>query len=763
MKRLGPGFTGRKWEVRRSQTATSITERSDVLKGEIEGEYVMVWDTFHRGAWGDRDAPPGTIYQGGHVATQGMNVETRYPGRAFPGGIKATNAISYATIPFDSDPVAILEHDGDLIMIAGRYPMKYSDGSWAKDGSGDFGATAVVTDAIVYNNQLIVACGEAVYLWVRAAGGAWTQSSDTYATYFALVEDQLWRSPTADTVSSLVVGADPKVAANWSGTSGAGFTIGDADSGITQLRAQGIRLLVAKQDGLYSGDEHVIFPNVFPELKSFRDSDNGKGMFVRGSDLFYPSVRGLKWRSESGQTDEVGPNRYIVSTANEIRPGWKTTAFADDGETLYVATAPAFAKSEDPDKVFEYLVTPAWADETSNVTDNSMATTFQLDNFATTSKIYIGDTDKFYGILITMKNPNTAASSGMTVQYSKATSFGDFTTDTASNVVVDSTEVGGKSLAKTGTVLWRASPSDWSNANTVNSVASKYWVSLTFAAALSATCDIAEIRILKNPPKCYIWSVRRATLDDYTPNRFVWTPIDSVDAPRITAMGITSLADGNVGRTLVMAGQQVVYHKYLDHFPDTPSLFAESGAQALTLPRNDGGAPFLSKEFISMSVKGKNIGATNTVGLYYRTSDSIAAFTQLGSNVTSSPTTNSWTTEPTGYAIQPQVVFVAPTVSDTPTEINRLECRYRILPTDKNTYIFYPELQDGGIHPRGGIMPSAKIQLDALASAKGIAVPLIDPQRNVKTVHIQDIQAVEALQDAQGMPILVAKVIATEE
>lgn len=753
---LLPGFTARSWQKDLVAVSTTAVRKPHIQPGKVPGEWIIVYDDFSQGVWGDRDGLPGT-YQ------YGTNIECRYPGRAIHDGAITQNAVSAATLPMEADPVAVLDHNGTPLVVAGRFVLKYTAGAWGSDK--DFATGKAATHACIYQNILYCPMGMSEYIQKRSAAGSWSQSADTYATHAATAEDRFWRGYSSSSifyVSNVGPEDDPTVLANYS----AGISIGDDPyTAITGMSSVGVKVAVAKEDGLYMGDKYAIFPNVLPDVRSVRDGDNGKGLYTRGAEVFYPFVNGLKFYRQ-GIADEVGPNTYVLNaptsadTGQTDIPGLLPTAMASDAEWFYMATAPAFHPAADPTGFAKTTDGSAYTSYLSEVGDNSPSTVAalsSLDTVANNDWVVIGYSAAFYGFLLGVRDPNANASV-MTVQYWNGSAWAAMNAaagDTSrSNIAVDYTTAGGKSLNKNGQVLWYKAPTDWAS-STPTGLAAGYYVRVSFSAALSATVNISECRVLTTAPTCYLWAGRYTTGNDIVPNRILWHTIGSVAAPRITALGVTSLVDGT--KALIAAGRQLIYHKYLDKFATELSRFPDTTARYLYLPKEDCGLPFVEKEIIDISVVGRNQTANNYHNLYYRVNET-AGFTAISGNITSSPTTktvSSVSSAIKGYYLQAAVLFTTGTASDTPLELNRLEIRVREVPTYKEAYTAYVEI---GSNERTRV----DVEITNLEASQGTVRTLVDPMGVSKTVTVNEVQQVEVLQVNQANPIAVVKLVMTE-
>lgn len=742
------GLTGRKWQVTKRRITTDVIPRPDVKALEVPGEFVIINNDWSKGVYGDRAAPVGTYHNA-------YSIETRIPGRLFQSFTTEAKTVALATATFGADTAVVVKHKGLIFVIAGRYAMVYSNGAYSV--SQDLGASFVATDAIVWNDALLVGGDSTGIIWVRASGGSWTQTGAVYAKYFAAVEDRLWRAANNNRVYNIGPGDDPTVDASWSSE----ITVGANIRLITDLNSIGNRLVVSKEEGMFLGDQSAIFPNVLPDVEMILDSDNGINTLTRGVEVFYPFAKGLKYYvSAAGPiADEVGPNMHYFSSINEDQPGLRVTAGVVEGEWIYIATEPSmrpWAKPTSFQKTTDNAV--SYTDYTSQVTDNSNSTVAALGGLSTLANgdwFVVGYSAVFYGVMLDLKNINTNAST-LTVQYWNGSAWTAMTGVDSYNTAVDYTSYLAKSLARGESILFAERPSDWAS-STINGTAA-YYLRFSFSATLFTTVDVSECRVLTGAPHSYIMAGRRSTYGDQTDNRYIWFTLQRLQTPRVTAMNVTNAVDGQKGRVLVCAGRQIIHHIFMNEANTKPSLVTYGGATKngfLWSSKLDGGTPEVNKEFLDVTVRGKHLDTNNTWTLAHRVDES-TTLTVLTEQTASATVTLS--PRPTGKALQYRLQLSQKAADDVPCEINHIEIRYRELPSYKDEYTLLLYLQNNQRITNGTILNDASTQLSALEALQGAAaIAMTDPIGRAVTVSVIEVKELEYTQQSLQYPVILVQ------
>lgn len=565
-------------------------------------------------------------------------------------------------------------------------------------------------------------------------------------------------------VSNLGLGDDPSLYANWS----APIDVGDRSSNITDLNSIGPRVLVSKEEGLFAGDELGIFPNILPDVATAPDADNGTNTFVRGSEIFYPFIKGLKSIEWSGApvADEVGPNINFTNSINEAQPGMHPTAICADGEWVFIATEPTIQETESAMNQ-KFLLTKNGGssytdyDSATEYHDNSNSAVLDsLDTWANGDAFLIGDSSrKFYGVYFQIKNSNTTSST-LIPKYWNGSFWSEFKTVAPDyNAFTDYTSVDGVTLSRSQAVFWAKAPTDWEK-TTLNYV-SAYWIRFEVSAALSATVDITAVEVLTNPPRCYIMAGRRVRQGDYGSSRYIWHILGYTEAPRVTALHLTNNVDGNPGKVLIAGAKQKTDHYFLEQFATQPSAIRQNSSAYLYLCKHSGDSPHKNKEWIEAKIYGKGVTDTSLVRLYYRV-DEDTAWTAVGDALTSVPATINFNTElgaePTGYTIQLAILFDVTLAKIVPPEISRIEIRYRELPTYKSAYRAILEIGDHLVGSGMNQLPAARVQLLSLENDMGAAISLTDPVGRAKTVTVTNLNIMEVSQSGLNYPVLLAEI-----
>lgn len=740
-RELIPGLP-RRWRVERQRVATKYTPRADVRPGDIKDEWVITWDRFNQGLTGDHENLPGAVHYS-------ENIEI-LEGALRASGIHVT--LTDASNLWNNVPEhhgIVIEFNRSLFLLIGRYAFTVSNGALTTDK--DFGASYRVFDAVVHNNEL-VACfgGSTNKIETRNTSGSWTAATDaTYADYFAKVEDRLWRATNTNEVSNIGPTDNARTLANWSSA----ITVGDDDRRITDLNAQGEQVIVSKEEGLFFGDRAAIFPNRLEGIVP--NWENGLKTFVFGDAIFYPTRERLLLY-QRGNVQEVGLDQVFQSAASENVPGLRMRAMAAIGSTIFMATEPSYQPRADPTG---FQVTTdigvSYTNATTNVSDNdedTVATLDALDTVANGDWFIIGYSAAFYGFLLDMRavNINNVA---MDVTFWNGSAWTAFPADRAANdMTIERIGTTEATLGRAGGVFWSIAPAAWA-ASTINGI-NAFWVRCQMSAALSATVRVSECRILTEAPKSFIFKGRRRRQDDSRMEPIIWEPAHMINdaAPFVTGMNVIEVGGNKRALNLVLLSQNMAKLIWLSYSPLDAALEEQTGS--VFFARHDGGFPEENKQYTQFRLKGRTIDSDRDVTLQYRL-DEATAWTSVAT-ITSSPSTQTLSAI-TGRAIQPRIDFNA-FGNDVLTEVNELECVFRLLPTYKNIYTAYLELGYNQGIGRGGTLPSADVQLTNLEALHGgSAVTLIEPGplRRSRTVHVLELRQVELAQSEHNLPSVI--------
>ena len=748
----------RSWRVERVHQATKIEPRPDVRQGDVPDEYVITWDNFNRGIAGDHENIPGTV----HYATDAITYHR--------GSIKALPPFEQFLNSTDEtdDPATIVEFvdvtTGIHLLIAGRYAYSISNGG-VYNTDKDFGAGYVATDAIFFNNEIIVGFGgSSNKIWTRDSAGTWTQAADAvYADYFALVEDRLWRATATNEVSNIASTDNPRTLANWS----SGIAIGDDDVSITGLVDSGQRLVVAKENGFHVGDAAAIFPRVYSVPSNVANRQNGVNTSKWGAAVVYPYDGGCALY-EDGRVREIGLEQSFTQAnqADQI-PGVRISAIAEQGHYLWCATRPSLLPRAEPTGFQKTLNSGvAYTDYTTQVTDNDLSTVAILDALDTVANgdwVVIGYSATFYGIVLDLYQLNNGVATA-TLEYWSGAAWSAFA---ANNPAVDRTaNVGPRTLGRSSEgIMWRTPPADWAS-STINGI-NAFWVRYSVSAALGADVRVSEARILTSQQNSYVFRGRLTRENDNLPTVMVWEPVFAVQSGQpVTALYISDKQSryGHTGPYVLASARQMTHTQGISASGTVPALLGTTRTGSVYLPKHDGGFPYITKQFLALVLKGRTIDSDRDVGLYYRL-DENTSWVTVASSIITSPSSNTLTGV-SGRSIQPRIDMNAHT-TDYPTEVNELECIFRIRPTYKNIYTCVFELADYQSSSQGGLSDAA-IQLDNLEDLQGAApFVMIDAVgRRVGgtsgLVMLSSLSELEYVQEGLDYPVLAVEVILAE-
>jgi len=228
------------------------------------------------------------------------NCDVTYPNMLlFP---PLVNSLTGANL---STPTKAVNFDSKVFLIGGRYVYYFnpSDNTLTEDEDLGVGVSAV--DAAVFNNELVVACGESTKIFTRNTSGTYTQATDnTYAIALGVVDNRLYRAESTNRISSCTTA--PRTLTSWTPASPNQYYAGDSTFAVHTILDYGGIPWCFKADGAYAPDPQSRFKNQTPQLRRAPHADNGKGAFVAQGALWVPSSSGL-FRVTSGTSKKRGP------------------------------------------------------------------------------------------------------------------------------------------------------------------------------------------------------------------------------------------------------------------------------------------------------------------------------------------------------------------------------------------------------------------------------------------------------------------------
>ena len=751
----------RNWNTTVVMRSSTQISRPDVRPGAHPGEWVIAWDNFSKGIC---DAESNHI--GGIYLAEGAN-------GLVPGALRPDPPVfvGSSTTAEENPPAWIGAFNNIVFVLSGRRARSFTTttgiaSSLTLTADVDFGTGVLVTDAIVWNNELVVGFGGSTNkIQTRNTGGTWTTATDAvYADHWAQVQDRLWRATATNQVGNIASAANPITLSGYS----AGITVGDAQYGITDLNAIGQQLIVSKCEGLFSGDAGAVFPNILPQFLVSPDADNGRQTLIRGSDAFYPHRSGIQ-RYVNGATEAVGPEQtvHLQELADRL-PGMRCRSMCGYGDYVYAAFEDSGFPRVAPTRVLTTTNDTAFTNVTTNLTDSDLTTSVELTGASSAYRVYVGySTSAFYGLLfeIAQGAGNTVAATWEYWNGSAWTAFPvaaalqdrTITQSLSAPQPVDTTG----NLNKSGFVWWEnAGISDWAS-STVDGVAA-FWIRFYTSSGAFPSVFVGEVRVVTNNPRSYVMRGRaRNRPGDPAGPSILWEPSATVTGmPVPTAMAMLQLDTFPYtrGPALIVAGQSTVAvtSGSLNAVDVVP--FVGSGSQQVALPKHDGGAPFKQKQFLAFVTKGRTISSDRDFALNRRL-DNATAWDSVNSSVTTTPSYLGMSAV-VGYSIQPQIVFNAFTTNPIP-EVNAIECIYRDHVTigsgnvRSEIHTLVIDLTAEG----GNGTPTADVALDNLRTQlRNTAGTYIDPLGTNRTATLMDFELLETRSRAGGYPDLTVQI-----
>jgi len=743
----------RSWQVERLPTSTKMEPRPDVRQGSLPDEYIITLDDFTRGVAGDHDNIPGTYFASNRLIGYDGILTSIGSSNSF----QDTNA-------WGADPAIFLWFNYELFLLAGRYAFRFTSiGVPITDK--DFGSGNSVTDAIVHNNEIVAGFGGSTKkIETRNTAGTWTEATDAvFVDYFARVEARLWRATATNEVSNIGPTDNPLTLANWS----SGITVGDDDTPITDLNSINERLAVSKETGFHLGDAAAIFPNIFPQIESIRDQNNGKNTLITGDVVYYPHRDGLLRWTLGESAEEIGLQELYKSAdvRDTFTPGLRISALAPQGRYLWAASEPGLYPRADPTGVKRTIDNEvSFTSDLADAIDNDLSTHVQLDSQDTAANgdyFYVGHSAAFHSVLFQVSTPNYIASV-LTVQYWSGAAW---TSAPGDRPFIDGTSANGKTLNKSGDVTWRTPASDWA-ASTIDGT-NAFWLRFSVSVALSTVVRIGEIRIATSSTwTSAIFRGRPRTAGDPRPKSVIWDMVMlAVAHTKVTALYVSNdVYPFRRGSAVVAASRQQVTHWELAYNPIDSSLMSTPSADMWTT-KMDGGLPFEQKQWTRIRAKMKTVGTTQELLIGYRM-DEDSAFTAFMELDTSGTYVESGELNVAGRAIQLHLNLDW-AAQDLPPEALEIEIIFRRRPSYKNVYTCVLELSDYQSGSQG-TMPAAATQLDNLEDLTGAApFIMIDPlERRVGgtsgLVTISQLQQIERVQEGLDYPVTAVEVVLAE-
>jgi hypothetical protein len=202
---------------------------------------------------------------------------------AFASTCKAATEFPVATVP-------------TLFIGNGRYFYKLA--GWGSspyfDQVHDLGSATESYNFTQYQSYLFAAVEGAVGYRYTTDGASWTTSNlgsnGLYANRFAVVNGALHKMRGQQHAVVTAVAAALNAGSNWSTES----LLGDI-CWMHEILGANNSIVICQEDGIYTIDGFGTVVDLFPELKTVRNVDNGQRSRVFMNDVYYPTAHGQLW------------------------------------------------------------------------------------------------------------------------------------------------------------------------------------------------------------------------------------------------------------------------------------------------------------------------------------------------------------------------------------------------------------------------------------------------------------------------------------
>lgn len=734
--------------------------KGGVRKGDIDKQWVITENDWSGGVAGDNVEEAGTVHY-----TE--NVDVTVPGRARPippfPAITNTNADGGAAVEG-------MQFNGAVYSARGLRLYRYRAN--AETSVKTF--TYPITDICVHNNTLVVAQGIDDLIWTMDTAESFTQATDAvYIDHMCKsILGQLCRV-IGNLFSLIQATDDPKTLALWTGST----AVADSSEGCTDLNPYRDQVAVSKPSGCWVGDGTSFF-NALPEIAAMPDQDNGRPTRVNGNDLYYPYVHGMRhWDGQN--SDEVGiETQFTTANVADSIPGTRITALTFEGEYLWAATEPSRFPSALPTGVLTTAnAGVAFANGTATVTDNDLTTAVAVVLDQSNNFLYVGYSAAFYGVLLELLAGNTVVQTNpINVQqwngaaWVSVPNINGLTDRTVLASLIEPNFPGEtqatatyKEFGRSGMILSGAALNDQSS--TINGITA-FWIRIIGVASGTVSATLGEVRVLTQPPRCYIWRGRRRRSSDARDHQLVWETWGYVTTPRVGALLYNNrIQTAWRGGTLLAFGrnQTVSFLQPVD--ANDYGLNNNTGSTSssyLTTRKLNGVMPQVPKEWLQHVVKGLSIDGSHTILWYYRLDDS--ATWVLGATLIASQTVVAYPAQTQGKSVQHRY-FWSTFASDTYADINEHEDVFNELADYELEHVILLDLTSSGRDtptegPDDEDAPNAdaKAQLAALMAMVGTAQTLTDETRlGPKQITFMECEIREKWEEGRAYPDLFAQ------
>lgn len=246
----------------------------------------------------------------------------------------------------------LLEHEGYLFLLRGRYVTKYAldelgGASWLKTATKDFGANLAVA------GKPVSVAGKMLVPIVNTATGAlqpfqelttvgspdvWTAADAALtARSFVVWKEKVVLAHATNQIRLCDTASTLTDAGQWApATSSDGYRVGDEATVVTQMYVHGPYLVTGTNRGPFYFDEDLNSRQAIPELEGERDDQNGIGGGYAHNALILPSRGGLVRWVPDGPWGNIGPEQE-GGLEGDLTEGWgRVSGLASYGRMAFI-------------------------------------------------------------------------------------------------------------------------------------------------------------------------------------------------------------------------------------------------------------------------------------------------------------------------------------------------------------------------------------------------------------------------------------------
>lgn len=328
----------------------------DVQPGQLEGEFIIAFDSGHAG-WGEARRRTPNRY------AFGRNVDARFGGQITLAPLltavdcsaartgttaPAANPVGFYEFPAGSSTTVYFAWGQYVVAVADTAsPITVSQKSDFRAAAGLNLANAVITQVAVFDRNAHLASYNTsdgtAHTLIRHTADATLAAGNAGTEYDAIVTSAdstgavlyaVKRESSLTQIDKLTAGANPTDTANWTDN---GIQLGDPGEICRWLTAFRWQVFASQPNGLHAFDEGLNSVNILPDLRFYRNATNGQQALVWHGKLYVPHVRGL-FAYDGNNVESVGPvHGLTLGRDTDSRRFGYPTALVGDADWLYVA------------------------------------------------------------------------------------------------------------------------------------------------------------------------------------------------------------------------------------------------------------------------------------------------------------------------------------------------------------------------------------------------------------------------------------------